>query len=33
MSSPNTIDYSNLNKALQPRRGLANITEDVAKKI
>lgn len=33
MSNPNTIDYSNLNKALQPRRGLANITEDVAKKI
>lgn len=31
MSNPNI--YSNLNKALQPRRGLANFTEDVSKTI
>lgn len=30
---PNTIDYSNLNKSLQPKRKIEGITTDVAQKI
>lgn len=33
MSGPNTIDYSNLNKALQPKRKIEGVTTDVAKAI
>ena len=33
MSGPNTIDYSNLNKSLQPKRKIDGITTDVAKTI
>lgn len=33
MSGPNTIDYSNLNKSLQPKRKIDGITTDVAKAI
>ena len=33
MSNPNTIDYSNLNKSLQPKRKINSITTDVAKAI
>ena len=33
MSNPNTIDYSNLNKSLQPKRKIDGITTDVAKAI
>ena len=33
MSSINTIDYSNLNKSLQPKRKVESIKEDVAKAI
>jgi hypothetical protein len=33
MSNPNTIDYSNLNKSLQPKRKIEWITTDTAKAI
>lgn len=33
MSSPNTIDYSNLNKALQPKRKVEWLTASIAKRI
>jgi len=33
MSNPNTIDYSNLNKSLQPKKKIDGITTDVAKAI
>ena len=33
MSGPNTVDYSNLNRSLQPKRKIDNITTDVAKVI
>jgi len=33
MSNPNTIDYSNLNKSLQPKRKINNITTNIAQEI